>query len=86
MARVFEAKRTLEVACGSGRHSQLLASEYIQPNGSVLVSCDFSNEMFKMMKEKYDGEEFDYSLVKGNKYIMDSESNYLQFKEGSNNS
>ncbi len=49
MAEVFNSKRTLEVACGSGRHSNLLATEFVQP-GSVLVSCDFSQEMVKMMK------------------------------------
>lgn len=60
MAKVFSAKRTLEVACGSGRHSQLLASQYIQPNGSVLVSCDFSSQMVQIMKAKYESEDFDY--------------------------
>lgn len=60
MAEVNRAKRTLEVACGSGRHSNLLASEYVQP-GCVLVSCDFSAEMVKMMKMKYESDDFDFS-------------------------
>ena len=81
MAKVYEAKRTLEVACGGGRHSQLLASQYIQPNGSVLVSCDFSNEMVKTMKRKYESEDFDFQLVKGNKFLIDIDSDYLSMKE-----
>ena len=53
MAGIHNSKRTLEVACGPGSHSVLLASNFIPKDGGVLVSCDFSNEMIKMMKKNY---------------------------------
>jgi len=44
MARASESKNILEVACGSGTHSEFIAKNYLQ-DGGLLVSCDFSREM-----------------------------------------
>ena len=38
-------QRVLEVACGPGKHSNLIAQSYLRPDSSVLVSCDYSNTM-----------------------------------------
>mmetsp|Transcript_19374 Transcript_19374/g.32974 ORF Transcript_19374/g.32974 Transcript_19374/m.32974 type:complete len:99 (-) Transcript_19374:630-926(-) len=80
MVEVAKAKRVLEVACGPGRHSLMIAQNFLSPNGSVLVSCDFSNAMVKNLKALYSSPDFDYAQVPGNKYVVDTETDYLQFK------
>jgi len=62
-------QRILEVACGPGLHSRLIAESFLRPNGGVLVSTDFSMNMLEYVKESYKGS--DYSLVEGNKYLID---------------
>jgi len=52
MVDSFNSKRVLEVGCGPGLHSELIAKSFIN-DGALLVSCDFSHEMVKMMKERY---------------------------------
>ena len=52
MVDSFNSKRVLEVGCGPGLHSELIAKSFIN-DGALLVSCDFSPEMVKMMKERY---------------------------------
>jgi len=37
-------KKILEVGCGPGKHSLMLAKSFLS-NGSVLVSCDISKGM-----------------------------------------
>lgn len=48
MTNMLTADRTLEVACGPGKHSLMLASSFLKPDG-VLVSCDYSNAMVKRL-------------------------------------
>ena len=84
MAEVTKATRTLEVACGPGGHSLLLASSFLRRDGGVLVSCDFSMGMVKKLEQTFQAEN-DYVLAKGNKSLVDTETNYLEFVEGSEN-
>ena len=48
MTNMLAADKTLEVACGPGKHSLMLASSFLKPKG-VLVSCDISNAMVKRL-------------------------------------
>lgn len=52
MTNAISAKAILEVACGPGLHSEFIAKNYLQ-KGSLLVSCDFSDEMIKRVNERY---------------------------------
>jgi ubiquinone/menaquinone biosynthesis C-methylase UbiE len=45
MTSMMHKKRSIEVGCGPGRHSLMLASTFLRRDGGVLVSCDFSNWM-----------------------------------------
>jgi len=48
MANTINCKRIIEVACGPGFNSSVLASSYLGSRfnkGAALVSCDFSKEM-----------------------------------------
>lgn len=67
--RVERAKRILEVACGAGSHSLVLASTYLQ-RGAVLVSTDFSAEMMVLAKKRFDDKEISQSYTSNpaNKY------------------
>ena len=69
MANIRTSKRTLEVACGPGSHSVMLASSFIPKDGGVLVSCDFSGEMVKKLKQNY--AESDFVQAKGNIALID---------------
>ena len=66
-SRVHTKKRILEVACGSGMHSLYLAKTMLQ-RGSALVCTDISDEMIRLMKDKFDDPESDYTVIPGNKY------------------
>lgn len=44
MTNSIQADKVLEVACGPGRHSILLASSFLK-QGATLVSCDFCKGM-----------------------------------------
>lgn len=41
MADIYNADKILEVACGSGFHTETLACSFMKKN-SMLVSCDIS--------------------------------------------
>jgi len=73
MTQMQNAKRTVEVGCGPGRHSLMLANSMLRHDGGVLVSCDFSQAMCKKVKENYESPAADYSLVEGNKSLFESE-------------
>ena len=81
MSDIYSSNRILEVACGPGRHSVILASSFIKQN-SVLVSTDFSQKMVQKLKANYQSS--DYSKVKGNKYIIDDCTNYTEIKQNKN--
>merc|ERR1711957_277728 len=57
MVDSFNAKRLLEVGCGPGLHSELIAKSFT-PEKGLLVSCDFSPEMVNKMKTRYGESEF----------------------------
>jgi ubiquinone/menaquinone biosynthesis C-methylase UbiE len=44
MAKASQCNTVLEVACGTGTHSEIIAMSYLK-KGGVLVSCDFSKDM-----------------------------------------
>ena len=50
----------LEVACGPGKHSLMLASSFLKLKG-VLVSCDFSSNMIKKLAYNYNQSDNDYT-------------------------
>jgi len=74
-----EADRVLEIACGPGKHSLVLATNFLKKDG-VLVSCDFSKEMIKKLTKNYVEEENDYMLVKGNKFA-ETERDFTELDE-----
>jgi len=72
--------RVIEIACGPGKHSLILASNFLKKEG-VLVSCDFSKEMVKKVQKNYTESDADYMLVEGNKFIAETEKNFTDFDE-----
>jgi len=84
MTNMHKAKRSIEVGCGPGRHSLVLASTFLRNDGGVLVSCDYSKDMVRMIKENFDGGFADYTHVEGNKYLVDTETDFLEFADDTN--
>lgn len=82
MANMQNCKRVIEVACGPGAHSKILASSFLNRDGGVLVSCDYSIGMVKKLKETFE-EKHDFTLAPGNKALMDTETDYNEYVEGS---
>ena len=70
MVNMRNAKKTIEVGCGPGKHSLMLASN-IMPIGSVLVSTDFSGNMMNKLRNNYADKNNDYPLIEGNKSLFD---------------
>jgi ubiquinone/menaquinone biosynthesis C-methylase UbiE len=66
MTNMNTSKRTIEVACGPGKHSLMLANTFLNENGGVLVSCDISGEMVKFVQENYASS--DWAKAEGNKF------------------
>jgi ubiquinone/menaquinone biosynthesis C-methylase UbiE len=56
MSNMQKCKRVLEVACGPGCHSKILATSFLNRDGGVLVSCDYAPNMVKKLKETFDEE------------------------------
>jgi len=83
MTNVQQADRVLEVACGPGNHSLMLAQTFLKNKG-VLVSCDFSGEMVKKVHQNYSQKDNDYVKVEGNKFLIDIETNYNEIADESN--
>lgn len=46
-AKVNEAKRVLEVACGPGKGAQMMADQFL-PKGSALFATDISPKMIEI--------------------------------------
>ena len=84
MTNMQQAKRSIEVGCGPGKHSLVLASTFLRNDGGVLVSCDYSKDMVKLIKQNFDAGFTDYTHVKGNKYLIDTETDYLEFADDTN--
>ena len=66
---VRNCKRILEVACGSGLHSLYLAKTMLQ-RGSVLACTELSQEMLKLMNQKFQDPNQDYNSIPGNKFYI----------------
>ena len=46
--------RVLEVGCGTGTHAEIVATSLLGKEGQpILVSCDFSAEMVKMVDKRF---------------------------------
>ena len=80
MTNMYDRDRVLEVGCGPGMHSLHLAQAFLKQKG-VLVSCDYSGDMVKRVHENYSQKENDYVEVPGNKYFVDTETDYLSFTD-----
>ena len=83
MTNMQGANRVLEVACGPGKHSQMLAQNFLKQK-SVLVSCDFSGAMVNKLYQNYAESNNDYSKVEGNKFLIDTKTNYNEFADDTN--
>ena len=64
----------IEVGCGSGLQSEVLAKAFLKGHGSLLVSCDFSTAMISMMEQRYDQSTF--QQTEGNKVVIDRDTDY----------
>ena len=64
----------IEVACGPGLHSEVIAKSFLRGNGSMLVSCDFSQNMVEKLKQRY--AQSDFTQIEGNKFLIDTEKDY----------
>ena len=78
MTKMPACDKVLEVGCGPGKHSVMLANTFLK-QGGVLVSCDFSIKMMEALKNSFENEECDYTKVPGNKLSVDLETDYLAF-------
>ena len=65
----------IEVGCGPGLQSETLAKGFLGGDGSVLVSCDFSNSIVTLMKQRYAQSSFT-AVNLGNKAVIDNETDY----------
>jgi len=72
--------RVIDIACGPGKHSLMLASNFLK-KGGVLVSCDFSKEMVKKLAHNYTGTDADYMHVEGNKFVSELETVFTELDE-----
>ena len=66
------------MACGPGLHAETLAKSFLRGEGSTLVSCDFSKGMVEQMKRRFEGS--DYGQKCGNKFVMDTETDYANLQ------
>ena len=77
---MIRSERTIEVGCGPGFHSSMLASNFLK-TGAVLVSCDISSEMIKSLKQTYESETCDFSKVPQNTFHIDTTTNFSEYGE-----
>ena len=67
--------RILEVASGTGTHAEIVALSLLsREQKPVFVTCDFSEEMVKMLEERF--KHSDYGLIQGNAVDIDSKTDY----------
>ena len=45
VSEIWNKNRVLEVGCGAGKHSVLIAETLLNKDGGILVSCDISGAM-----------------------------------------
>ena len=65
-AKAMQSQKILEVACGGGVHSLFLAKTLLQ-RGGTLVCTDFSDEMLRRTRTKFEDPGNDYIQIPGNK-------------------
>ncbi|CDW71332.1 ubiquinone menaquinone biosynthesis methyltransferase [Stylonychia lemnae] len=70
----FKCKRILEVACGGGYQSLMLAKTMLQKGGALVIG-DISSKMMELVQSKFDDKELSsgYTDVAGNKYHITTE-------------
>jgi len=69
-------KRILEVGCGSGFGIEIIATSILSKDGkSVVVGCDFSDNMVKQFKQRMS--KSDYASIEGNLYDIDSDTDFV---------
>ena len=68
--------RILEVGCATGVSTEVAAKSLIT-DGSILVACDFSHAMCKMLSDRFSKSEF-LTYDSGNKFIFDSSTDHVQ--------
>jgi len=67
--------RILEVASGTGTHAEIVALSLLsREQKPVFVTCDFAEEMVKMLEERF--KQSDYSLIPGNAVDIDSATDH----------
>jgi len=52
MTDMQKADKVLEIACGPGKHSLMMASSFLK-KGGVMVSSDYSPEMVNMLERNF---------------------------------
>jgi len=70
---MHECERVLEVGCGAGLGSTMIAQNYLK-KGGVQVSCDLNFGMMYRLNKKF--LKSDFPKVKGNKYLFEDEINF----------
>ena len=78
MTKAYNAKTIIEVGCGTGLTSLLLARSFLPSNKGVLVSCDLAPQMIHLLKANFDNQTNDFSQIPGNKSLIDTETNYCE--------
>ena len=82
MSNLKDKDRVLEVGCGPGKHSTTLAMSFLK-RGAVLVSCDFSKNMVDKLVALYQSDDTDFTLVKDNKFVGETDKDYSEFVDDS---
>ena len=62
MTNMYQADRVLEVGCGPGKHSLMIASNFLK-NGGVLVSSDFSKNMIQRLGINFTDDNNEFGFV-----------------------
>lgn len=78
MTNAAQCKSIVEVGCGPGFHSEFIAKNYLS-NGGLLVSCDFSTSMIKLLNNRYAQSEF--LKIEGNTVHVDHLTDFVNSNE-----
>lgn len=78
MTKAYSAKTIIEVGCGTGLTSLLLASSFLTSEKGVLVACDLAPQMIQLLKANFSDASNDYCQVPGNKSLVDTETNFCE--------
>jgi 2-polyprenyl-3-methyl-5-hydroxy-6-metoxy-1,4-benzoquinol methylase len=67
--KYVDNKKVLDIACGSGYGSYMLAKE---GNAAEVIGCDLSPDSIRYAKHKYKNPQLEYFIADAEKYIRDS--------------